>query len=80
MVLGAASLELEIERELDLAGDARLDWPAKCGPGCEQRSVHGVDLRDVRPIQEIEGFYHQVELAVRLDVEVLENSDVEACG
>ena len=80
MVLGAASLELEIERELDLAGDARLDWPAKCGPGCEQRSVHGVDLRDVRPIQEIEGFHYQVELAVRFDVQVLENSDVEACG
>jgi len=49
-------LELEVERELDLAGYARLDRPAKCRPGCKELTVDGIDRRDVRPILEIEGF------------------------
>src|SRR5262245_51243389 len=73
-------LELEIDRELDLTGQACVDWPSECRPRREQRPVHGVDLRDVRPIQEIEGFHDEVELSVRLDGEVLENPDIERCG
>src|SRR5262249_62404210 len=71
------ALELEIERELDLTGHGRLDRAAECRARREQRPVHGVDLGHVRAIQKVEGFDNHVELAVRLDVEVLEKSQIE---
>src|SRR4051794_31923880 len=70
-------LEFEIDRELDLTGHARLDWPSECGPWCQERSVYRVDLRHVRAIQKIEDLDDQIELAVRLDGEGLEPSEID---
>ena len=70
-------LELEINGKLELPGRARLDRPAERLEWRQKRPVDGIHLGDVRAIQHVEGFDDEVELPVRLDVEVLENAKVQ---
>src|SRR5438093_3544900 len=70
-------LELEIDGKLELPGGPRLNCPAKRSEWSQKRPVDGIHLGHIRSIQHVEGFDDEIELPVRLDVEVLENPKVQ---
>src|SRR5438552_1269060 len=79
-VSSRSSSKLEVDRKLQLPTSTGLNRAGERLERRQQQTVHTVHLCHVRSIQDVERFQHEVELAVRLDPEVLQETDVERRG